>query len=101
MADTSKILKGGLSLSAGQVASQACSFLRSVILGRLISPTNFGIAATFAMTFWLLDMISNLAADTLLIQSKEGDDQRFENTAHLWQAGRGVVNALVLFAVAG
>jgi O-antigen/teichoic acid export membrane protein len=101
MADTSKVLKGGLNLSAGQVASQACSFMRSVILARLISPTNFGIAATFAMTFWLLDMISNLAADTLLIQAKEGDDQRFENTAHLWQAVRGAANALVLFAVAG
>jgi O-antigen/teichoic acid export membrane protein len=101
MSDTSKILRSGLNLSAGQIATQACSFLRSVILGRLISPANFGIAATFAMTFYLLDMISNLAADTLLIQSKEGDEQRFENTAHLWQAARGLANALVLFAVAG
>jgi O-antigen/teichoic acid export membrane protein len=101
MANISSVLKGGLNLSAGQVASQACSFLRSIIFARLISPTNFGIAATFAMTYWLLEMISNLAADTLLIQSKEGDDQRFEDTAHLWQAARGMANALVLFAVAG
>ena len=101
MSSHRSILRGGAALSAGQLVSQACSFVRSVILGRLISPTNFGIAATFAMTFWLLDMISNLAADTLLIQSKEGDEPSFENTAHLWQAGRGVANALVLFAVAG
>jgi O-antigen/teichoic acid export membrane protein len=101
MGNIKSVLKGGLSLSAGQVASQACSFLRSIIFARLISPTNFGIAATFAMTYWLLEMISNLAADTLLIQSKEGDEQRFEDTAHLWQAARGMVNALLLLVVAG
>src|SRR5690242_16584314 len=88
--------RGGMKLGVGQVITQGCGFLRSVILGRLISPTNFGIAATFAMTFYLLDMISNLAADTLLIQSQEGNDATFENTAHLWQVGRGVFNALLL-----
>jgi O-antigen/teichoic acid export membrane protein len=92
--------RGGLKLGAGQLVTQGCGFLRSVILGRLISPTNFGIAATFAMTFWLLDMISNLAADTLLIQSQEGDNPTFENTAHLWQAGRGLINAVLLFLIA-
>lgn len=93
--------RGGLNLGMGQIVTQGCSFLRSVILGRLISPANFGIAATFAMTFALLEMISNLAADTLLIQSQEGNDPSFEDTAHLWQAGRGMANAVVLFAVAG
>lgn len=101
MTGRSAILKGGLKLGTGQVVSQACAFLRSVILGRLISPANFGIAATFAMTFYLLDMISNLAADTLLIQSPEGDNPSFENTAHLWQAGRGLVNAILLLVIAG
>lgn len=101
MSSRSLVVKGGAALGAGQIVSQACSFVRSVILGRLISPANFGIAATFALTFWLLDMISNLAADTLLIQSKEGDEPSFENTAHLWQAGRGLINAVLLFAVAG
>jgi O-antigen/teichoic acid export membrane protein len=101
MTKLSSILKGGLNLSVGQIVSQACAFLRSVILARLISPANFGIAATFAMTFYLLDMISNLAADTLLIQAQEGDNPSFEDTAHLWQAARGLVNALLLFAVAG
>jgi O-antigen/teichoic acid export membrane protein len=101
MTGRSSILKGGLKLGTGQVVTQVCGFLRSVILGRLISPANFGIAATFAMTFYLLDMISNLAADTLLIQSQEGDNPSFENTAHLWQAGRGFVNAILLFVIAG
>lgn len=101
MPGRSSILKGGLKLAGGQVTTQACTFVRSVILGRLISPANFGIAATFAMTFYLLDMISNLAADTLLIQSQEGNDRTFENTAHLWQAGRGFVNAILLFVIAG
>jgi O-antigen/teichoic acid export membrane protein len=98
---TASVLKGGVKLSVGQIVVQACTFLRSVVLGRLMSPANFGIAATFAMTFYLLDMISNLAADTLLIQAKEGDHPSFENTAHLWQAARGLANAAVLLIMGG
>jgi O-antigen/teichoic acid export membrane protein len=98
---TISVLKGGVKLSVGQVVVQACSFLRSVIMGRLMSPANVGIAATFAMTFYLLDMISNLAAETLLIQAKAGDHPSFENTAHLWQAARGLASAIILFVMAG
>lgn len=97
----SKLIEGGAKLSAGQVATQAFTFLRSVILGRLISPANFGIAATFAMTYAFLEMISNHAANILLIQSPDGDDPVFGKTAHSWQVGRGLLNALVLIAIAG
>src|SRR2546429_7531257 len=59
--------KSGLKLGVGQMISQASSFLRSVIIPRLISPESFGIAAVLAMTFALFELASNLATETLLI----------------------------------
>lgn len=81
--------------------SQACSFVKSIIIARLISPENFGIAALFATTYSLLEMISSLAADKLLIQAKDGDLPAFQKTAQLIQVTRGVTNAAVLFLLAG
>lgn len=94
------VVKGGLKLGFGQVVAQVCSFIRSIILARLISPANFGIAATFAMTFSLLEMLSNLSADKLLIQSKEGNNPDLQSTAHLLDVMRGAANAAIIFALA-
>ncbi len=73
----SSILHGAFKLGTGQVVVQLCSFVRSVILARLISPENFGIAATFAMTFSLVEMVSNLSAQLLLVQAPDGGDAPF------------------------
>jgi len=95
-----RVLKGAAALSAGQALSQGLSFVRNVIVARLISPENFGIAATFAITVSLLDMISDLAADKLLIQARDGDDENLQATAQLWQFTRGIVSAVLIAAVA-
>jgi O-antigen/teichoic acid export membrane protein len=95
-----KFMHGGLKLGSSQAIVQACSFLRNVILARLISTADFGIASIFGMTFYLLEMISNLATETLLVQAEDGDDPPFQATAHLIQAGRGLINATVIFLLA-
>ncbi len=85
---------------AGQVGGQACSFIRNLVIARIISPADFGIAATFAMTLSLMEMLSNVAAEMLLIQSPDGDNPRLQNTAQLLRVGRGLTNALILFLLA-
>jgi len=94
------VLTGGLTVGSGQVLTQALSFMRNVIIARLISPADFGIAAMFAMTFSLLDMISNVSADKLLIQAEDGDAPSLQNTAQLIHFGRGLMNSLIIFALA-
>ncbi len=94
-------LKGGVHLSAGQVISQSSSFIKSLIVARLISPADYGIAAIFAMTFSLMEMISNLSAQLLIVQAEDGDNPRFERTIHFVHAGRGLLNATVIFVLAG
>jgi len=88
-------------LGAGQVATQACAFVRSVIIARLISPADYGIAAVFFTAFVLMQQISDLAADKLLIQAKDGDDPAFQRSAQLLMLVRGLSNATVLFVLAG
>jgi O-antigen/teichoic acid export membrane protein len=95
------ILKSGATLGFGQVVSQACSFVRNIIIARLISPPDFGIAATFAVTISVFELMSNLSMDKLLIQAEDGNGEPFQQTAQLLQAARGLVNALFIFLLGG
>lgn len=97
----STVFKGGSHLAIGQMISQAFSFLRNLIIARIISPADFGIAATFAMTVSLVEMVSSIAAETLLVQATDGDQPRMQETAQLMKAGRGFLNAIIMFLLAG
>lgn len=84
----------------GQVLGQVCSFVRNVVVARLLTPEDFGIAATFAIAISIFEMISNLAVDRLLVQAEDGDEPDFQATAHAFQVVRGLGLALVLFLLA-
>lgn len=100
MSGRATVLRGAALLTAGQAAGQVLSFARNIIVARLLSPEDFGIAAALAITLSLLTMISDLAADKLLIQANDGDAPELQATAHAWQVLRGVASALVLLALA-
>ena len=95
-----RVLKGAAVLSVGQGVGQALSFVRNIIVARLVSPDDFGIAATFAITVSLLEMLSDLAADKLLIQARDGDDENLQATAQLWQFTRGLGSAVLIALLA-
>jgi O-antigen/teichoic acid export membrane protein len=88
-------------LAAGQIFIQICSFIRNVVIARLISPADFGIASMFAISLSLIEMISNLAAEKLIIQDIEGDSECFQATIHCLQFVRGCLIGLILFSIAG
>lgn len=85
----------------GQAVTMACTFLRSVIIARLVSPQNFGIAAVLAMTYYLSEMGSNLGLETRLIQADDGNNPSFQRSAQFLQVCRGLVNAGLIFSLAG
>ena len=95
------ILKGGATLGFGQAVSQACSFVRNIIIARLISPADFGIAATFAVTISVFELTSNLNMDKLLIQAEDGNEAAFQKTAQLLQAVKGLINAIFILLLGG
>ncbi len=101
MAGSNSIFRNGIKLGFNQVFTQACSFVGNIIVARLITPADFGIAAAFAMTSAFLAMISNLAAETVLVQAKDGNEPAFQQTAQSLQFLRGLINAVFIFALAG
>lgn len=95
-----KVFSGFSTLAAGQAFSQGMSFLRNMIVARMISREDFGVAATFAITVSLLEMISNMAWDKLLIQAPDGDEENLQSSAQLMMVLRGIINAMLIFALA-
>ena len=96
-----RILKGTAALSVGQGISSLCTFIRLIIiLPWFLSKADFGIAGFFAVTIALLDMISNLSLERLVIQSKEGDDPSFQTMSQLIQVVRGLLTGILLYFLA-
>jgi O-antigen/teichoic acid export membrane protein len=76
-------------------------FVRSVILARMLTPADFGVAATFALTTTFLELLSDLGMDKLLVQSKDEEVARLQETSHTFALVRGLMPAGVIFVLAG
>ena len=97
MSKPQNIAKSGLLLTAGQTINALCSFARNIIIARLLSVDDYGIAATFALALSAIEMVSNLALDKMIIQAHDGESDDFLGTAHLLQVIRGVLGTIILF----
>lgn len=97
---TPSLLRGGLLLTGGEAVSKLLSFVRNVVIARLVSPEDFGIAATLAITISFIELVSDLALDRFVIQAKDGDDPRLQRAAQLVLAVRGLLGGLALFVLA-
>jgi O-antigen/teichoic acid export membrane protein len=101
MSSRRQFIRGGAYLAGGQIVAQSLSFARSVIVARLLSKEDFGIAAIFLSVQAFLNLISDLNVGTLLIQHKNGDDECMQAVAHAFSAGRGIVCGFILLLCAG
>ena len=88
----------GALLFTGYGLAQAMSFLRNAMLGHALSPRDFGIAASIALLLQLVEMLSDLGSDRLIVQADDGDGASFVATAHTVLAARGVILALIMLA---
>ena len=92
-----KIAGQGALLTGAFVTSQAASFARNAILGHWLAKGDFGIAALITLTLQLVEILSDLAADRLIVQDADGEAPCLMATLHTVQVARGVLLALVLF----
>lgn len=91
---------GGLLLSGGTTAAALLGLVRNIIIARLISVEDFGIASTFAITMAMIEMASNMSLDRLVVQARDGEERLLLSTLHAIQVVRGLIGALVLFLIA-
>ncbi len=89
----------GLLLFSGYGTAQALSFLRNAIMGHALSPADFGIAASITLLLQIVETLSDLGSDRLIVQAEDGDKDEFVATAHTVLLVRGVLLTTVLLAI--
>ncbi|WP_068310070.1 oligosaccharide flippase family protein [Aliiruegeria sabulilitoris] len=78
---------------------EALALARSVLLARLIGPEELGKAIMLALVLRLVEMLSDLGVERLLVQAPEGATERLQASLQGALLLRGMALALVLLAL--
>jgi O-antigen/teichoic acid export membrane protein len=85
-------------LTVGEGISYGSSFIRNMILARVLTKADFGIAATFSMVIMLLEFSAKLGIARFVVRDKEGNEPSFVAAAHVVQAIVAVASAGLMVA---
>lgn len=94
------MLKKAFMVVSGNAFGSALLLLRNLIVARLVSPHDYGIASTFAVSMSIVEMLSYLGLNQLMVVDKDGDDDHFQRAMQGFQVMRGVFSSIVLFLIA-
>lgn len=92
--------KGASVLATSQIFIAACTFIRNIIVARLISVENYGIATVFALVVSLIEMSGNMSFDRILVQDKDGDSDDMLASAHVMLWTKSALTALIFLLAA-
>lgn len=87
-------------LVSGNAFGSALLLVRNLIIARLISPEDYGIASTFAVAMSIVEMLSYLGLNQMIVVDRDGDDPAVQRAMQGFQVLRGVTSSLILFAIA-
>lgn len=96
-----RIAGQGALLFCGLGLAQVCAFLRNALIGTWLARGDFGIAAVITLTLQLLETLSDLGADRLIVQAEDGEDERLMGASHVVLAVRGLLTAAFVYLTAG
>ncbi|WP_095587774.1 oligosaccharide flippase family protein [Actibacterium ureilyticum] len=94
------MFKSVLLLLSGNAFSALMLLIRNLLVARLISVSDYGIAATFAISMAMVEMMSNLGLQQMIVQDKDGEDPALQAGLQGFQALRGVLSSLILLLLA-
>lgn len=95
-----KLLGVGALASVPEVIDFASRLGRTVILARLLAPTELGICIAIGVLLTIANLLSDFGLDKFVISYQRGDDDEVLASAHQLQIGRGVVLASLIFIAA-
>ncbi len=95
------IFKSSMILAFSNVGIAVLSFLRNILVARLVSVEDFGVASTFAIVTSLVAMANNFAVDKFLIQTSGDDVNSTQRSLQFFEFSRGVLNSIITFFLAG
>ena len=88
-------------LVGGNAFTSAVLLVRNLVVARLISVEDYGVASTFAITMAVVEMASNLGLQQLVVQDRAGNDPRLQAGLQGFNALRGLASGAVMLALAG
>lgn len=89
-----------LIILSGNATASLLTLARNLLIARLISVEDYGIAATFAISVAIVEMLSALGLQLQIVQAKDGEDDRLQAGLQGFQMLRGIFSATVLFFAA-
>lgn len=95
-----KTLKSSILLAAGGTLGNCMSFVRNMILARVLTKTDFGIAATLGLVITILELSAKLGVARFVVQDKEGHQPSSIAAAHLMQFLSGALGAVLMVSLA-
>jgi len=97
MGYTKKTIKG-LSWMGGLRGSiRGLAFVRTAILARLLTPTQFGIFGIASLVLGFTEMLTETGINVVLIQEKDKNYTKYLNTAWVISIVRGFIISLLIF----
>lgn len=97
---TSQRMRSTMLLTSGNLGGALLVLLRNILIARLISVEDFGIASTFAIAVTLVETGTNLGMDRLIVQDRRGGRQSFIAALHAIQILRGCIGACLVLIFA-
>ncbi len=94
------MLKKAFLVVSGNAFGSALLLLRNLIIARIVSPHDYGIASTFAISMSIVEMLSYVGLNQLMVVDKDGDDDRFQRAMQGFQVLRGMTSCAILFVIA-
>ena len=95
-----KSARGSVILILSEGVAFASSLIRNMILARLLTKADFGIAATLSMIIGLLELSAKMGVARFLVRDRCGNDTNCVATAHLVQFSVALVSAAVMAVAA-
>ena len=91
-----KVVRGGMWVFGLRITSRGLGFIRTIILARLLAPSDFGLLGIAMLAISTLETFSQTGFQAALIQKKENVES-YLDTAWTVSAIRGVILFLILF----
>lgn len=96
---TERVTRGGVWLVLGDVLARLAGTIKFAIVGRLLSPTDFGIMGIAMIVMVCLGYFTQTGMDAALVQ-KRGDIAPYLDTMWSIQLSRSILMAVVIYAAA-
>lgn len=94
------MLKSIAILAGGRTTISAITFARNILLARLVSVEDYGIASTFIIAIAFIELLADLGMERMIVQDKQGGSRKFVGTIQTIMVARGFLLAGLMYVVA-